>query len=328
MNLLIFGGTKFVGRHITTGALERGHRVTLFNRGKTNADLFPEAEKISGDRDGGLDALRGRTWDAVIDVNGYLPRLVNASAQMFQGAAAHYVYISTLSVYADFSRDGQTEDAPLATIQDPTVEVIDEETYGALKALCERAVSEHFPNRATMLRLGYVVGPHDHTDRWTYWVRRASQGGEMLVPGTSGLPVQFIDARDVAAFALHVTEQNITGIFNTCGPASPITWDDVYAEAKRARAADTTFTFVDENFLTEQNLEPGALPMFATQSERGIFTFDNSRGIAHGLQFHPLAETVRDTLEWDAQHGTPRAGLTPEQEQALLQKWHAHQNKS
>ena len=328
MNLLIFGGTKFVGRHITGEALARGHRVTLFNRGKTNADLFPDAEKISGDRDGGLDALRGRTWDAAIDVNGYLPRLVNASAQMLKDAVAQYIYISTLSVYADFSKHGQNEDAPVAELNDPTTEVIDNETYGALKALCENAVLEHFPNRAALLRLGYVVGPHDHTDRWTYWVRRAARGGEMLVPGTSGLPVQFIDARDVAAFTLHVTEQHITGIFNTCGPALPMTWDEVYHEAKRARAADTTFTFVDETFLEQQQLDPNALPMFATSAEGGIFTFDNTRGITHGLQFRPLAQTVRDTLDWDTQHGTPHAGLTTEQEQELLQKWHAHQNKS
>lgn len=323
MNLLILGGTQFVGRHITEQALERGHTVTLFNRGKTNQELFPNVEKIIGNRDGGLDALQGRTWDAVLDVNGYLPRLVNASAQALRAAVTQYIYISTLSVYADFGRQGQTEDAPLAQLSDPATEIIDGETYGALKALCERAVQENFPERNTILRLSYIVGPHDHTDRWTYWMRRIAQGGEMLAPGQPDAPMQFTDARDVASFTLHVAGHEIRGIYNVVGPAVRLTWGECFETAKRVSGADTTFTWVSQEFLSQQKLDPNALPMFAPSGESGIFTFENRHAISRGLEFRALDETIRDTLEWDRAHGKPKAGLSPEQERALLDKWHS-----
>lgn len=322
MNLLILGGTQFVGRHITAEALARAHRVTLFNRGMTNADLFPDAERLYGNRDGGLEPLRGRSWDAVIDVNGYLPRLVAASAHLLADHVARYVYISTLSVYADFAGSGQDEDAPLATLQDPAIEDITGETYGALKALCEQAVKEAFPGRGAILRLGYVVGPYDHTDRLTSWLRRAARGGEMLVPAGLDAPVQFIDARDVAAFALDLVERQATGVYNVTGPAQALTWRGLLEQAKAVSGADTRFIPADNGFMEEHGVDEGELPMYPPEGAHGLMAFDNRRALAAGLTFRPLADTIRDTLAWDRAEGTPRAGLTPERETQLLRLWH------
>lgn len=330
MNLLILGGTKFVGRHITARALLRGHRVTLFNRGKTNAHLFPDAEKLHGNRDvsiasnrdGELDVSRERTWDAVIDVNGYLPRVVNATAEFLRGSVARYVFISTLSVYADFSRSNQNEHAPLAQLQDTQTEVIDGETYGGLKVLCEQAVQRAFPDSALVLRPGYVVGPHDHTDRMTAWWRRITRGGEMLAPGNPDAPLQFIDARDLAAFIVDMTERHATGVYNTNGLSAPLTWGECFEQTRALTGTDTEFTWVGEEFLRAQNLDEGALPMFAFTQDAGIFSFNNHQAIAAGLHFRPVAETIRDTLLWDATDGVHKLGLSPEREQEILRAWH------
>lgn len=327
MNLLILGGTKFVGRHITAAALERGHHVTLFNRGKTNQGLFPDAEHIEGDRDGGLAVLRGRTWDAVMDVNGYLPRLVADSAKLLASTVARYVFISTLSVYGDFTKEGQDENAPLATLQDPNVEEITGETYGGLKVLCEQAVRAAFDHRNLILRLGYVVGPHDHTDRWTSWIRRVAQGGEMLAPGKPDLPIQFIDARDVARFAVDALHQETSGIFNVTGPAERLTWGALFDHARAVTGAGTTFTWVDEKFLIDYGVKEEDLPMFAFGGERGLMTLDNRRALAAGLRFKPLQDTIRDTFEWDVAQGTRRAGLDKRREADLLSVWHSKKHQ-
>lgn len=322
MNLLILGGTKFVGRHMTAGALERGHHVTLFNRGKTNPGLFPSAEHIEGDRDGGLDVLRGRTWDAVIDVNGYFARLVAESANLLADAAARYIFISTLSVYADFTKDGQDENAPLATPQDPNAEEITGETYGGLKVLCEQAVQAAFDHRSLVLRLGYVVGPYDHTDRWTSWIRRVSKGGEMLAPGKPDLPIQFIDARDVARFAMDALERQTRGVYNLTGPAKQLTWGELFDQAKAVLGADTTFTWVNEDFTIRHGVNEGDLPMFPLGGEHGVMTFDNRRALQVGLRFRSLPDTIRDTFEWDRAHGKPITWLDPRREAELLHVCH------
>lgn len=326
MNLLILGGTKFVGRHITSTALLRGHQVTLFNRGQTNAHLFPDAEKIQGNRDGGLDALFGqgmRRWDAVLDVNGYLPRVVGATADALKDAVERYVFVSTLSVFAGFSQAGQNEDSPLATLEDETVETIDGNTYGGLKVLCERVVERTFPERALILRPGFVVGPYDHTDRMTAWWRRIRRGGEMLAPGNPDMPLQFIDGRDLAAFAIDMVERHATGVYNVHGLNTHLTWGECFDKAEMVTGTDTTFTWVSEAFLREQKLDEGDLPLFAGAEEIGIFTFNNHKALAAGLHCRPIAETIRDTLLWDASEGKPRLGLKPEREQELLQAWHA-----
>ncbi len=322
MKILIFGGTQFVGRHLTDAALVRGHTVTLFNRGITNPDLFPEVEKIHANRDGGLRALHGRRWDAVMDVNGYLPRIVGETARALTEQVGLYLFISTLSVYADFSRPGMNEAAPLATLKDPTTETIDGETYGGLKVLCEQAVETHFPNRSIILRLGYVVGPHDPTDRWTSWMRRVARGGEMLAPGDPDAPIQFIDGRDVARFAVRLLENQAQGVFVTTGPAERLTWAEMLTTARQVTGADTTFTWVSEPFLLEHKVED-ELPMWSSSAERGAGTFDNRQAKQAGLEFLPLTATTRDTLAWDAEEGRPKAGLKPEREAELLRLWHA-----
>lgn len=323
MNLLILGGTKFVGRHITSTALLRGHNVTLFNRGQSNANLFPDVEKLNGNRDGGLDVLQGRKWDAVLDINGYLPRIVGNSARLLKDSVERYLFISTISVFSDFTKTGQNEDATLAQLQDKTTEVIDGETYGGLKVLCEQVVQETFPDRALILRPGYVVGPYDHSDRMTAWLRRITRGGEMLAPGNPDAPIQFIDGRDLAAFAIDMTERHATGIYNTHGLGSFLSWGECFEQAVNLVGTDTTFTWVSEAFLKEQKLDEGALPMWATAEEAGVHTFNNHKAIAAGLEFRPIVETIRDTLLWDAAEGVHKLGIAPAREAEVLAAWHA-----
>lgn len=323
MKLLFLGGTQFVGLHMAEEALARGHQVSLFNRGSTNPDLFPQAEKLRGDRDGGLDALKGKTWDAVIDVNGYVPRLVRASAELLKDSVGQYIFISTLGVYADRRVPHQDENAPLATTDDPATEQITGETYGPLKVLCEQAAEDALPGRTLVIRPGFIVGPHDHTDRLTYWLRRIDQGGEMLVPQTPDVPLQFVDGRDLAAFTIDLAEQGQNGIYNVTGPGQPYTWGQFFDDVKALRKANTTFTWVDEDFLAAHDALGMALPIWPPTGGRGLMQADIRKAIDAGLRFRPLAETVNDTLAWDAQYGTPRAGMSAQREADLLRAWHA-----
>ena len=321
MKLLFLGGTQFVGRHMVARALERGHEVSLFNRGKTNPDLFPETEKLVGDRDGGLDPLRGRRWDAVIDVNGYLPRLVSASARLLTDSVERYVYISTLSVFANYSIPDQDEDAPLATIEDPTTEEITGESYGALKALCEQAAEEAFPGRVLTIRPGYVVGPHDHTDRFTYWPWRINIGGEVLCPGAEDNPLQIIDARDLAAFTIHGVENQLSTRYNCVGPDYELLWGEFLNACKAVSGSDAEFTWVSEEFLTGQEITEADLPMWPVAEVQGVMRVNNKRATADGLIFRPLQETIRDTLSWSKDRSKPKVGLSLEREAELLHQW-------
>src|SRR3954470_5339632 len=219
MKLLILGGTIFLGRYLAEAALERGHDLTLFNRGQHNSELYPDVEKLRGDRDGGLDVLRGRRWDAVVDTSGYLPRLVRASAELLADAVEHYTFISSISVYPHFRSLGQDESAPVGTLDNPSVEEITGESYGPLKALCEQAVEQALPGRTLVVRPGLIVGPHDPSDRFTYWVRRVAQGGELLAPAGRDWHTQIIDVRDLAEWTLRMVERRQTGVYNATGPA-------------------------------------------------------------------------------------------------------------
>ena len=322
MKILILGGTKFVGRHIVNEAVDKQHEVTIFNRGKSNPDLFPHIEKLIGDRDGGLDQLKNRQWDAVVDVNGYLPRLVRDSSELLREAAERYAFISTISVYADFRHPGLNEDSPLARISDPTVEVIDGDTYGALKVLCEQAVEKSFVGRALIVRPGYVVGPYDHTDRFTCWLRRIARGGEMLAPGEESVPLQFIDGRDLAQFIILRVAAKDASIYNATGPRKPFTWGELMLEGKRVVESDARFTWVSDDFIESQDLGMSDLPMWPPPSERGGSAADISKALQAGLVHRPLDDTIRDILAWDEKYGEPRAGLSPEREAELLQLWH------
>lgn len=329
MDILVLGGTQFVGRHLVEAALARGWRVTLFNRGRTNAELFPQAEKLRGDRDPrvepGLAALAGRRWDVVIDCNGYVPRLVRAAAEALRDAVDHYIFISTGSVY-DFSQlQGEDdESAPLLTLEDPTTEAWYGPAYGGLKVLCEQAVAEIYGERGLSLRLGIVAGPYDPTDRVTYWVARGARGGEALVFGTPDTPLQFIDARDLADFTLLAAERRYHGIYNTIGAS--IHWSHFLFSIQQATRTRVNYHWrADESLLEQLPRDErrvfGALPLAAPPKMAHIFTFKDDKALAAGLRYRSTLNTARDILAWDQGRAPDQervAGLTPEEERALL----------
>ncbi|MFP5287530.1 MAG: NAD-dependent epimerase/dehydratase family protein [Thermoanaerobaculia bacterium] len=278
MRLLLLGGTRFVGRHFAEAALSRGHELTLFHRGQTNPGLFSKAEEVLGDRDLGLPSGR---WDAVIDFCGYVPRQVREAAAEIQ--ADLYVFISSISVYADFRVRGLTEESPVKQPARDTEEVTPE-TYGWLKALCERELQGR---QALVVRPGILVGPHDYTGRFTYWPWRVAQGGEVLVQGRPGRPLQILDARDLAAWLLTMVEKGRTGTFNATGPM--ITMGELLETCREVTGSDATFTWVDRDL---------DLPLWIPEEKSGFDSIDNRKARAEGLAFRPLADTIRDTLAW------------------------------
>jgi 2'-hydroxyisoflavone reductase len=324
MDLLILGGTRFLGRYLVEAALGGDHRVTLFNRGLSEPDLFPEVETIKGDRDGDLSALRGRRWDAVIDTCGYVPRVVRASAGLLADAVDHYTFVSSISVYPDNMGPGADEGAPVEELEDPTVEEITGETYGGLKALCERAAGEEMPGRILDVRPGLISGPHDPTDRFTYWPRRVAAGGEVLAPDRPELRVQFIDVRDLAGWMVKMSAEQQTGTYNATGPAYELRMGKLLEECE-AVGGDAKIVWVSEEFLEENGVEPFTdLPLWVPREYAGMLAVDCGKAIAAGLTFRPVSETIRDVLEWDTNRAEPdlAAGLEPEKERELLSAWH------
>jgi 2'-hydroxyisoflavone reductase len=347
MQLLIIGGTRFVGRHLVEQALARGHTPTLFNRGQSNPDLFPQVEQLRGDRASDLALLKHRSWDAVVDTCGYLPRLVRLSAQVLAGQIDRYVFISTVSVYAADNPRGMAETAPLATLKDESVEEVTAETYGGLKVLCEKAVEESYSGRALIIRPGLIVGPHDPTDRFTYWPWRthaphitalqsnasAAPGGEVLAPGNPDQPVQIIDARDLAQWIVQMVEDKRAGIFNAVGPDYALTTRRMLEACVAVCNPQARLTWVSESFLMEHKVEPWSeMPVWLPEKESALDTCSNARAIAAGLKFRSIEETIRDTLAWartrPADHAW-RAGMKAEREAELLQAWsNARGNKT
>lgn len=323
MDLLLLGGTRFIGRHITGAALAAGHRVTLFNRGTTNPDLFPEAEKLQGDRGGDLSVLEGRRWDAVIDVNGYLPRHVRATAERLRDAVERYVFISTISVYKELSAPGTTEESPLEEPEpgDDGATEMTPGSYGRLKVLCERIADAAMPGRVLHVRPCIVAGPHDHTGRFTYWVDRVARGGEALAPGRPERPVQFIDARDLAAWVVRMTERRETGVFNATGPEKALSTRELLETCREVSGSDATFTWVSDAFLQENGVH---LPLWWPEGPGGLEVVDKAKALAHGLTLRPPAATVRDLLDWDAPPEERAADkLSSEREMELLRAWQA-----
>jgi 2'-hydroxyisoflavone reductase len=322
VKLLVIGGTRFLGRHVAQQALDAGHRVTLFHRGKSNAALFPEAEHRIGDRDGDLAALEVGTWDAVIDTSAYVPRQVRTMAAALRSRVGHYQLISTISVYADFSQPGVSEDAALARLDDAATEVIDGQTYGGLKAVCEQALLETMPERGTIVRPGLLVGPHDPTGRFTWWVQRLLRGGEVLCPGSPQAALQFIDARDAAAFALHQAEGARRGVFNLTGPLEPLTMGAFFERARATLQPTAALRWVDEAALLAAGVEPWTeLPLWVPADMAGLHWVDIARARAAGLRCHTVEDTLRDTAAWvagGAAPAVPSVGLSPEREAALL----------
>jgi 2'-hydroxyisoflavone reductase len=334
MKLLIIGGTQFLGRHFVETALAQGHKVTLFNRGQTNPGLYPEVEKLVGDRAADLAPLRGRTWDAVVDTSGYVPRVVRASVQLLNGKAGHYTFISSLSVYKDFE-SLVDEQASVQTLEDPNTEEVTGTTYGGLKALCEAAVLEAFPGQSLNVRAGLIVGPYDPLNRFRYWLNRIPRGGDVLAPGSPAHPVQLIDGRDIAAWALHCAETKVAGVFNTTGPAVPLTIGNVLATIATVSDARPNFVWVSDEFLVGQGIQPlDGVPMWVPPEYKHFFRVDIRKAVAAGLAFRPLADTARETLRWQEspQAQVPRAsrvgiesGLTPEREAEMLADWRRFQ---
>jgi 2'-hydroxyisoflavone reductase len=328
MHLLILGGTRFLGRALVEAALARDHQVTLFNRGQSNPDLFPGLEKIAGDRDGSLAALKGRRLEAVIDTCGYVPRVVRQSAQLLADDVEHYTFISSLSVYADASQPGVDESAPLGTLQDESIEQVNGETYGPLKALCEAEVERALPGQALIIRPGLIVGPHDHTDRFSYWPWRLAQGGDVLAPGRPERGVQFIDVRDLAIWVLAMVAARASGVFNAASPSGMWSMSQVLETCQQASGKDANLVWVPEDFLLEHQVGPWMeMPLWIPESNpenNGFFAFDVSKAQGAGLAFRSLGETVNDTLVWLGTRPTGhewQAGMKPEREKALLSAW-------
>ena len=332
LRILILGGTSFIGPYQVQYALARGHRVTLFNRGRTNPQLFPEVEKLRGDRNDDLAALEGRTWDAVLDNSATRPRWVRQSAQLLRNSVERYLYVSSISVFSDFSIVGLDESGPLATLEDPTVEEITGETYGGMKALSEREAQSAFPERAIVVRPGLIVGPRDPTGRFTYWPVRIFKGGEVLAPGNHADPVQFVDARDLAHWMVRLLEGERSGVYNATGPGSPLTIAEMLYGIRAATSADVSFTWVSADFLVEHEVRGWQhMPVWMPPSDEmaGFARIDSSKAIADGLTFRPLADTARDTVTWydalptERQNVPGNFGITAERETELLAAWHA-----
>jgi 2'-hydroxyisoflavone reductase len=328
MNILLLGGTRFLGRALVNALEEHGHTVTLLNRGQSDPAAFPHLEQIHTDRTTDLSALSGRRWDAAIDTSGYLPAVVQRSASVLAGAVDHYTFISSLSVYADNSQPGVAEDGRLAQLDDPETTEITGETYGGLKVLCERAAESAMPGQVLILRPGLIVGPYDNSDRFTYWPHRVAEGGEVLAPGRPERGVQFSDVRDLAELNVRLVEAGTTGVFNVSSPEGMFDMHAVLETSRAVSGSDAHFTWVSDEFLVQN--EVGAwmeVPLWLPESDpeaAGFFAFDVQKAIAAGLTIRSLEDTVRATLEWDASRPEHpwRAGLTRQSETELLQKWH------
>jgi 2'-hydroxyisoflavone reductase len=331
LDILVLGGTGFIGPHMVREALRRGHSVTLFNRGRTNDKLFPDIELIKGDRDGGLDGLRGRRWDAVIDNSGYVPRHVGDSASLLAPNVGHYLFVSTASVYADFTGPN-SEDSPLAKLVDQTVEEITGETYGGLKALCEqRAADAVGDDRCTILRPTYICGPGDRSDRFTWWPVRSRSGGDMIWPGTPADRIQIIDVVDLAIFTIDCLERRVAGTFNMATEDGICTMGSLYEDCRAITAADVNPVWISEEFAYQQELIGGrALPIWhpAGGPMAGNGAIVATRAREAGLRNRPVRETARDVLSWwDTLPGertaTMKAGLDAAREAEVIAAWKA-----
>src|SRR6059036_3328754 len=334
LRILILGGTGFTGPFQVKYALSRGHKVTVFNRGKTHPGELPkEAEQPIGDRNGQLDALKGRKWDVVIDNPTTLPVWVRDAAQILKGNVDRYVFTSTISVYPD-SKTGPDENAPLQSYDaaDPYKETLESmkangfKLYGPLKVLSEKEAEKWFPGKTLIIRPGLIVGPRDESDRFTYWPVRIDRGGEVLAPGKPQDSVQYIDGRDLAEWTIRMAENGETGIYNATGPATPIGIGGMLDGIKTALKSNAKFTWVSEEFLTEQKVQPWSdLPVW-TGKDDAVARTNISRALSKGLTFRPLDVTARDTLAWfkslpQERQSHPKAGLSAEREAEVLAAW-------
>ncbi len=335
LRILILGGTGFTGPFQVRYAMSRGHKVTVFNRGKTHPGELPNGvEQLLGDRNGKLDALKNRKWDVVIDNPTSLPVWVRDAAAALKGNVDRYVFISTVSVYADTNK-GYDETGPLAKYEgpDPYKETIEAmrasgyKTYGPLKALSEQEAEKAFPGKALIIRPGLIVGPRDETDRFTYWPVRIDRGGEILAPGNQTDPVQIIDGRDLAEWTIRMVERGEVGIYNAVGPDKPLSMGPMLDGIKGVLDSKANFTWADAEFLKQQKVEAWSDMPVWTGDESGMARTSNKKAVTKGLTFRSLADTARDTRDWFKKQTPERqakmkAGITAEREKEVLTAWH------
>jgi 2'-hydroxyisoflavone reductase len=340
LRILFLGGTGFTGPHQVRYALSRGHKVTVFNRGKTHPGELPkEAEQLIGDRNGQLDALKGRTWDVAIDIPTSIPVWVRDAAQVLKGNVDRYVFISTISVYSDNSKPGMDETGPLAKYEgadamketQESLKASNYRLYGPLKALSEAEAEKWFPGQALIIRPGLIVGPGDESDRFTYWPLRLTRGGEILAPGDPTDPVQFIDARDLAEWTIRMVEQGTTGVFNATGPKSTLTMGQMLAGIQQVTRADARLTWANADFLAAQKVSPWSdMPVWVPPKgdSAGFSRISVAKALGKGLTFRSVPDTTQATLDWFRKQPAERqaklrAGIKPEREVEVLAAWHA-----
>ncbi len=329
--ILVLGGTGFIGPHMVRYALERGHTVTIFNRGRTNTHLFPNIEKLRGDRNGDLESLKGHTWDVVIDNSATNPKWVRDSAQLLKGASDVYVFTSTRSVYSDFSEIGMDVDGPVHEVDPTAVDRGERLPYGPSKVLCELETRKAFGEQSLIMRPGLIVGPGDRTDRFTYWPARIDGGGEVLAPGDPTDPTMFIDVRDLAEWYIHLVERDVTGVFNVLGPEAPLSFAELLYGIRAVTTSVVSFTWVDADFLAAHEVRPYSdMPCWIPPrgNRAGFQRFDLTRSLEQGLAYRSLAVTAKDTLDYHKSRPPERqaelqAGLAPEREAEVLAAWHA-----
>lgn len=326
MKILAIGGTRFFGRAFVEEAARRGHEVTVFHRGESEPADLTDVDHLHGDRRAGLDALDRGSWDAVLDTCAFVPREVGELAKAIGDRVGHYTLVSSLSVHSDDLPVGASEDTPTLQPPPPQTEEVTDETYGPLKVACEIEAAGAFDGRCLVIRPGYIVGPHDPTDRFTYWVRRAAAGGEMLAAGPPEAPIQGIDARDLGIFVLDRIEASDTDTYGVVGPAQPATTAGVLQAARSAGAAETSFVWADQEWvLGLGDRHETWFPMWHPHLP-GFHAYDPAKATAAGLRPRPFEDTIADTLAWDRERGFPplKAGLTAGKEEELLSAWRAH----
>jgi 2'-hydroxyisoflavone reductase len=326
MNLLVLGGTKFLGRFVVDEALKRGHEVSIFNRGKTNPNLFPMVEKLCGDRDGEIVSLKGRKWDAIIDTCGYYPRVVKDSATLLSASCNVYMFVSSISVYKDFSKPGVSEEDDVITIENEQTEEITGETYGALKALCENEVKKAFPEGHVIIRPGLIVGPYDPTDRFTYWLRRIGKGGDVVAPEHPDASIQIIDVRDLASFMLGQLENKSVGTFNVTGPKEVLNLEEFLNTTKELINPKTSITWIKDEFLTKNGVQYWTdIPLYIPKGKDmdGFLNVNIEKALQAGLTTRPITETIKDTYDWsvsEVPYDQLKAGMKENQEREILTK--------
>jgi 2'-hydroxyisoflavone reductase len=339
MKLLILGGSRFLGKHMLKAALARNIEVTLFNRGISGGQPDPDVEILHGDRNADMNILRGRQWDCVIDTSGYWPSQVRSATKILSDNIGHYTFISTCSVYRDFTARNISETDGLLTLEQEQLTALDAEHaekslqlehYGALKTHCEEVLRQTMRARSLIIRPGLIVGPYDASDRFAYWVKRLMRGGNVLAPGSSSRPIQLIDARDLAEWALALSSASVTGTFNAAGPKSVLTMGEMLQACRDMCGNEAEFTWVSDDFLQEQKIQPWTeLPFWLPETEPGtpgdvggIFSLSLKRAIDKGLNLRPLHETVEDTMHWLLEARPEALGsLKEEREQQLLALW-------